>query len=143
MKPNYERLAQRLVIDEGVRLKPYTDTTGHLSIGIGRNLADKGLKPSEVRLMFINDIKEAEEELLKAFPWVIGLDPVRQEVLINMSFNMGISVLRQFVNTMTKVRIGDYQGAANNMRKSKWYNQVTSRAERLAKMMETGKPITD
>lgn len=141
MKPNYQRLTQRLIKDEGAMLDVYTDTTGHISVGIGRNLADKGIRPDEMWLMYKNDLKEAEQELYNKWPWMVGLDQVRTEVMINMSFNMGITVLSQFKNTVNYIKAGDYEKAAYGMRHSKWYKQVGERAERLAVMMQTGEPI--
>lgn len=122
-------------------LDVYTDTTGHISVGIGRNLADKGIRPDEMWLMYKNDLKEAEQELYNKWPWMVGLDQVRTEVMINMSFNMGITVLSQFKNTVNYIKAGDYEKAAYGMRHSKWYKQVGERAERLAVMMQTGEPI--
>lgn len=138
LSPNYKRLARRLFIDEDNRLKPYVDSVGKVSIGIGRNLTDKGIRPKESLFLFRNDLEEAEQELYRAYPWAMGLDQVRQEVLINMSFNMGITTLGQFVNTLRYVKLGSYKRAADGMRHSKWYRQVGNRAERLALMMESG-----
>ena len=138
MEPDYQRLRRRLIIDEAAKLQLYTDSVGKISIGVGRNLTDKGIRPSELILMLNNDLKEAEQELLTAWPWMIGLDQVRMEVMINMSFNMGVTVLSQFKNTINYLRLGEYDRTAFGMRNSKWYKQVGERAERLATMMETG-----
>ena len=141
LKPNYQRLARRLFKDESIRLKLYTDTVGKISIGIGRNLTDNGIRPNEALYLFRNDLQTAEDELFRAYPWAIGLDQVRQEVLINMSFNMGVTTLNQFINTLNYVKLGNYRQAANGMRNSKWHKQVGNRAERLALMMESGMAI--
>jgi lysozyme len=137
------RLRAQLVVDEGLRLKPYTDTVGKLTIGVGRNLDDVGITKIEAMYLLENDINRAIRDLVAVFDWFPLLDPVRQCVLINMAFNMGIGTdkrgLRSFRNTLAAIARGDYAAAAVGMRKSKWAMQVGHRAERLAKMIETGR----
>lgn len=128
----------QLTIDEGYRGKPYRDTVGKLTIGIGRNLDDVGITRAEADYLLGNDIATAEAGLLNAYPWVAGLDGVRQQVLVNMALNMGMATLSTFKATLAAVEAGDWSGAAAGMRASKWAGQVGARAQRLAKMMETG-----
>lgn len=124
--------------DEGVRPFPYTDTVGKLTIGVGRNLTDRGLSPDEIRYLLQNDIDLAIDDLNRGVPWWTGLDPVRQRVLANMCFNLGWPKLKGFVRTLAAIRRGDYAAAAQGMRESLWARQVGVRAERLAQMMERG-----
>ena len=131
-------LLKRLKIDEGERLKPYMDSVGKMSIGVGRNLTDRGIRRDEMELMFANDVKEAKAELLKSYYWAGFLDEPRQEVLINMSFNMGLPTLSKFTRTLQAIKNGRYSDAADEMLDSKWARQVGKRAERLSKQMRTG-----
>jgi lysozyme len=137
------RLRAQLMTDEGLRLKPYVDTVGKMTIGVGRNLTDVGLSQVEALYLLENDIDRAIRDLVAVFPWFVSLDPVRQTVLINMAFNMGLGSptrgLRSFVRTLAAIERGDYEAAAAGMRASKWARQVKYRAERLATMMETGR----
>ena len=133
-----DRLTKQLVIDEGYKKKPYRDTVGKLSIGVGRNLDDKGLRADEIQLMLSNDIDESVQELAQVAPWYLQMNDVRQEVLINMHFNMGWPVLSQFKNTLAAMQRGDYDQAAQGMLASKWATQVGQRAKRLAEEMRTG-----
>jgi lysozyme len=133
------RLKDRLKISEGVRPKVYLDSVGIPTIGVGRNLRDVGLSDSEIDILLENDIKRTMESLDAKLPWWKSLDPVRQSVLADMCFNMGINKLLGFVNTLRFVQAGDYIQAARNMEKSLWYKQVGNRAKHLVAMMETGK----
>ena len=135
---NKRALKKALLRDEGVRPKPYIDSVGKTSIGVGRNLTDRGVRATEMNFMLMNDINEAIEELYSAHPWVMGLDDARQEVLANMVFNMGLSVFNTFTQTLSYVRNGQYQKASVEMLDSKWAGQVGSRANRLSKQMKTG-----
>ena len=134
-----DRLIRHLERDEGIRLKPYTDTVGKLTIGIGRNLTDVGISQGEARALLENDLDRVETDLDRSLPWWRGLDAVRQEVLANMTFNLGINGLLGFKNTLAAVKAGLWANAARGMRASKWARQVGARAERLASAMETGK----
>lgn len=126
--------------DEGMRRKPYFDTATppRSTIGVGRNLTDVGLSDDEVDYLLANDIRRAQAGLDKALPWWRSLDPVRQRVLTNMAFNLGINGLLTFKNTLALIEAGNYAAAAEAMGKSLWAKQVGARAVRLAAMMETG-----
>jgi lysozyme len=98
--------------------------------------------------LLANDIADARADLDRYLPWWRGLDPVRQRVLIDMSFNMGMGApnrggLLSFVNTLSNIRQGRYAEAADMMLASKWAQQVGRRAVRLATMMRTGMDYTE
>ena len=129
-----------LVRDEGEKLFPYYDTATppRLSLGVGRNLTDRGISQAESRYLLRNDIESHTLELLNALPWVSQLNPARQAVLISMCFNMGLKGLLQFHNTLGLIEQGKYQEAAQAMLQSLWAKQVGHRAERLSQQMATG-----
>lgn len=127
-----------LIRDEGIRLKPYRDTVGKLTIGVGRNLDDNGISMGEAMTMLYNDVAAVESEVRTAFPWFTELSPGRQRVIINMCFNLGLPKLLGFRNTLAAIERGDYAAAAAGMLDSKWASQVGDRAKRLANLMEQG-----
>lgn len=131
-------IVDQLKRDEGMRLKPYTDTVGKVTIGIGRNLTDNGISEYEAELLLQHDITNASQQLRENLPWTDGLDDVRRAVLTNMAFNMGIHSLMGFKNTLALIQAGDYAGAAQAMLNSKWATQVGPRAHRLSIQLETG-----
>ena len=133
------RLERTLMRHEGVRLKPYKDSVGKLTIGVGRNLTDRGISEDEALHLFRNDIALHAAELYREFPWVVELDALRQEVLVNMAFNMGIPTLSQFRRTMGSIKEGNYELAASQMLESRWASQVGRRAVELSEMMRTGR----
>lgn len=143
---NEALLAVELERDEGKRLKIYKDSVGKWSIGIGRNLDDKGISADECALMLKNDIAEHLALLDKYLPWWRALDEVRQRVIANMAFNMGVGPsaehptgkLLTFKNTLAAAERGDYEAAANGMSASAWARQVGVRATRLIEMMRKG-----
>jgi lysozyme len=132
-------MVRQLRLHEGERLKPYRCTAGKLTIGVGRNLEDRGISAEESAMLLANDIAAMERELQHALPWAATLDEVRQRVLLDMAFNLGIVGLLAFKRTLATVAAGQYQQAATMMLDSKWTRQVGQRAERLSRMMATGK----
>jgi lysozyme len=135
-----DRIKEQLVRHEGLRLKPYRCTAGKLTIGIGRNLDDCGISQSEAYVMLINDIVNCEKQLQSKIPDIYNqLDEVRKSVLLNMCFNLGVSGLLGFKNTLALVKAGDWERAANNMLVSKWAKQVGRRAIELSELMRKGK----
>lgn len=133
-----DNLRDLIILHEGVRNKPYKDTVGKLTIGVGRNLTDRGLRDNEVEFLLQNDLQEVTQELKERLPWTEKLDPVRKTVLQDMLFNMGWPVLSGFKNTLKFIEQGEYEKAAVAMLQSKWATQVGNRAKRLAKMMHFG-----
>ena len=131
-------LRDQLIRHEGLRLKPYTDTVGKLTIGVGRNLTDRGISKAEAMHLLDNDILEAQTAVVKALPWTVEIDRPRLEILMNMAFNLGIGGLLKFERFLAAVQEGSYELAAVEMLNSKWAKQVGQRADELASMMRTG-----
>ena len=138
MNYDREKLIDLIIYHEGLELKPYRCTAGHLTIGIGRNLDDRGITEDEARFLCQNDIDIVEQELVGKFPFVVGLSEVRIRVLLDMAFNLGIPRLSAFSNMWGALEEGDFKQAAVEMLDSRWARQVGRRAAKLSQMMETG-----
>lgn len=130
-------LKSQLERHEGLRLKPYRDTVGKLTVGYGRNLDDVGITPEEAELMLDNDIDAAEKHL-KTVDEYNGLDPIRQAVICNMCFNLGFYGLMAFRKMWKAIARKDYTEAAKQMLDSRWARQVGYRADELAQIMRSG-----
>lgn len=131
-------LHAQLRVDEGYRTKPYKDTVGKLSIGIGRNLSDVGVSRGEIALMFDNDLASAEHTARLLVPNFDTLNDARKAVVVNLAFNMGFNTLSQFVNTLRAIEQGRWGDAKSGLLASKWAGQVGGRAPRLADSLESG-----
>lgn len=128
-----------LVAAEGLVLKPYRDTVGKLTIGVGRNLDDRGISKATALQMLDEDLDGTEADLDRVLPWWRHVNEVRQRVLLEMAFNMGITTLAGFHQTLEALKDGEYERAAEEMLHSVWAWQVKGRADRLARMMRIGK----
>lgn len=132
------KLEKELARDEGLRLKPYLDTVGKLTIGYGRNLDDNGISEGEALFMLRNDIATSRREL-SAYTWFRQLDESRQGAIINMHFNLGLPRLLTFRKMIAALDRGDYERAADEALDSRWASQVGERAVRIANILRKGK----
>lgn len=131
-------MIHELIRDEGLCLKPYTDTVGKLTIGIGRNLDDNGISLDEAKYMLANDIASACRDLDRVMPWWSKISERRQRALVNMTVNLGIPRLRQFRMMLVALEAGDWDAAATEAMDSAWAKQVGARADRIAQAFREG-----
>ncbi len=133
-----ERLREMLIRHEGLRLKPYRDSVGKLTIGVGRNLDDIGISEDEAFYLLENDIRRAEETAAEcaALHGVVfeSLPEDARLVLTDMAFNLGYK-LSGFKKMFAALRAGDYEEAAREMLDSRWARQVGNRARELSEIM--------
>lgn len=130
-------LISRLTAKEGRVTKPYVDTVGKITIGVGWNLTDNGLPDDIIEDLLDRSIRTATKESEK-IPVYFKLNPARKCVLIEMVFNIGLHGVLGFRNTLEMMGRGDFVSAADNMLKSKWAEQVGNRAIELAQVMRDG-----
>ena len=135
---NPETLRAQLLRDEGLRLKVYNDSKGIPTIGVGRNLRDKGLSLAEAEYLLDNDIRDATSDVVSRIPWSYTLDPIRFEVLVNLSFNLGVAGLLAFAKMLAALEAGRWDDASTELLDSKYAKQVGRRADRLATQIRTG-----
>ena len=158
--PKYSRedLTAQLAYHEGMVLHVYQDSLGIDTIGIGRNLEHRGITDLELAHMektmhdvyengitkedayFLayEDIEIVERELLQHRSIVRELNAVRQRVLVDMAFNMGMPRLNKFILMWGAIASKNFSRAELEMKDSRWARQVKSRADNLAYAMEHG-----
>ena len=132
-----ERLIKTLRRDEGVRLKPYKDTQGILTIGVGRNLEAVGISGDEADLLLSNDIERAAADAAGLFgeDWQESFTDVQQEVIVNLIFNLGIGTFRKFRKAVAALKAGDMDTAADEILDSRAARQTGDRYHRLAEAL--------
>ncbi len=139
MSFDVDALTDALMTDEGHRGQPYKDSVDVLTIGFGHNLQAKPLTPAQSARILQDDIHDTLNDLDRRLGWWRDLDPVRQCVLANMCFNLGVVRLCGFVRMLAACKAGLYGNAADEMLNSLWARQTGARAHRLAKEMRTGR----
>ncbi len=143
-----DRLRATLTLAEGKRRTAYDDKTsmtlrpgrlliGTPTIGVGRNLLVP-MSDAAIALLLDEDIDAAIADLEEHLPIWATLDPVRQATLVEMRFQLGLSGLLLFKDTLAAISAGRYEDAAQHMRETKWFGQCPSRVKRMAEQMRSG-----
>lgn len=121
----------------------YKDSLGYDTIGYGHLVRSgesfaQGLTESQGNDLLQKDAQAAYNDA-KAIYEQFGMSAPEsvQRVLWQMVFQMGKAKVLKFNNTLTAMGKGDYKTAAKEMRNSSWYKQTTSRAEKLARIVES------
>jgi len=169
---NIKEITDQLIRHEGLRRKPYHCPAGRLTIGVGRNLEDKGITENEAVMLLENDVQECIADLKDIFqgdpdtidaPDTIDdsetidapdttadkenrfdlLPESAQRVLVDMRFNLGYQGFRKFKKMIKAVKQQDFHTAAREMKDSRWYHQVGERAKRLTEMMQGSSDTAD
>jgi lysozyme len=131
-------LRKQLIRHEGLRLLPYRDTVGLLTIGCGRNIEARGITEAEAMFLLDNDIDLCVRQLTAKFIWFQELDSIRQRAMVDLCFNMGIAGLSNFRTALAAMGRDDFDAAANAFQDSAWFRQVKSRGPRVVHMIRTG-----
>jgi len=134
---NKDRLQESLRVHEGLSLKPYRCTAGKLTIGFGLNL-DNGITAQEAYMLLDSRVEMAMKELDRCFPGWLEHDDARQNVLIEMMYNLGAPRLMLFAKMWDAMAKRDYKTAAAEMLNSKWAKQVGQRAITMSNQMRDG-----
>jgi len=143
---NINQLKETLKVDEGVVYEIYNDHLGYATFGIGHLVLETdpehgqtvGTPVSEERVdeCFEKDVQTVIEDCKKLHDGWDGYPEEVKQVIANMMFNMGLTRLSKFKNHNAALQSGDWKEAAKEGRDSRWYKQVTNRAERLMKRLE-------
>lgn len=150
-----EAFRKHLVWAEARRESLYDDKTGEAIVlpsggkitgGVGWNFTDRGIPPKIVDALLDYAIDEVLAEC-GGLPYWNSLDDVRQLVVADLVYNLGLTRFRKFGNANTALGAGDYQRAADELQYrdgltkaelSPWYKQTKRRAVKLVEAMRTG-----
>ena len=141
-----DQLREQLIIDEGQVNEVYKDHLGYPTFGIGHLVLesdpeygqDVGTPVSEERTIecFEQDVQSVLSDCKKLHEGWDGYPQEVKQVIANMMFNMGLTRLSKFRKHNAALQCGDWSEAAAEGRDSRWYKQVTNRAERLMVRLE-------
>lgn len=142
---NLEQLRLELEADEGVKYEIYLDHLNLPTCGIGHLIVEGDeecdkevgteVSPDRVAELFEQDIDITLDECERLYAGFYELPDEVQMIIANMMFNMGRPRLSKFKGMKAGIDARDWNKAADEMVDSKWYKQVTNRAERLVTRM--------
>ena len=144
---NIEQLRKELERDEGVKYEVYLDHLGYPTFGIGHLITDDdpecgasvGTKVDSDRVQeaFETDVESVLSDCERLYVQFEHLPEEAQLIIANMMFNMGYTRLSKFKGMKSCVDARYWESAADEMVDSKWYDQVTRRADRLVVRMRS------
>lgn len=136
---NRTDLHQQLTKHEGLRRFLYTDTSGHITGGVGHNFTDCGLTLKQIELILDDDIDTVIAQLAVKAPWLPTLSPNRQLAVIDLAFNLGVTgLLRDLPDVLYELSRGCWECAARRLELSHYAAQVKTRAVDLAAQIRQG-----
>lgn len=130
-------LLESVKYHEGYRDTAYRDSVGVWTIGYGTNLQTLQIDRDLAEKWLVQRLDEAKLFASRLPEWAV-LDGPRQDVVVEMIYNLGPSRYVLFANTRRAMLEGRFEDAANGMLASRWAEQVGRRAIRLAAQMRTG-----
>ena len=122
---------------EGLKLQVYKCPANRLTIGYGRNLDDRGISKEEAEMLLLNDLETSTKEA-KKFEFYENLTSNRQDVIVEMIFNLGLTRFKKFKKTIGYINQANYSAAADEMLDSRWAKQVGQRALTLSNKFRAG-----
>ena len=140
-----QQLREQLEIDEGVKYDIYLDHLGLPTFGIGHLVTktdpESGqavgtpISKERVAECFDMDVQSVINDCNKLYKDFEDLPEEVQQIIANMMFNMGYTRLSKFKGMKRGVDSLNWNQAADEMVDSRWYRQVTNRANRLVERM--------
>ena len=143
MSAGLDAIKQMVIKHEGLRTKPYKDSLGLWTVGVGHLIGDGKTLPAsmnrefsqqEIMAMFEEDFAKHYAIAQRTPGWDKAND-VGKGAMIDLAFNMG-QWWNKFPNTARALAAGDWKGASAGLRDSKWFSQVKGRAETVTGMIE-------
>ena len=140
-----EKLREEIEYDEGSVNEIYLDHLGLATFGIGHLVRKEdpeygwegGTPVDADRCVeaFNTDIETVLSDCKLLYSDFDDLPEEAQRIIANMMFNMGRPRLSKFKGMKRGVVARDWNAAADEMVDSRWYRQVTNRADRLVERM--------
>jgi lysozyme len=158
---NIDTIRRYITLNEGKRNVVYNDSLGIPTIGVGFNLrrsdapasisalglnfndvlsGKQSLTDGQINSLLDADIETAENSTARRlFLNFDTIDPDRQVILVDLSFNLGYTRLSGFKNAVAAINAGQWDTAADELKDSNWYRQVGNRGVRNVETIRTGR----
>jgi lysozyme len=130
-----ERLFKRIAEHEGFESRVYKCTEGYDTIGYGFAIKDLVMERDIADQILMDKLDKLCQRIDEKFPWLeMAPDEVR-EVLVEMSYQMGVSGVSKFKKALKYMENNNWSRAADEMLDSKWHRQTPNRAKALSNII--------
>ena len=124
----YDKVKEMLVRHEGVMCTLYQCSEDKWTIGVGRNLQDRGITEDEAMYLLDNDIKRVIDSLDKHWHVWRSFPELAQMVCVDCTFQMGITGWMAFRHTRALMEMECWIEASEEILRSKYATQTPNRA---------------
>lgn len=141
-----ETLFERVLRHEGYKELPYLDTLDNWTVGIGhwispdqaKNQYKDGISLEDATALCEQDLRACQAFLQGTYPFYLSLTQLRQEVMQEMAFQLGVDKIKDFEKMLNAIREQNWDDAAQEMLDSLWHKETPQRVEELAGLMIKG-----
>lgn len=131
---NFDKAIAQVKKHEGFSKNMYRDM-GHYSVGYGTNLSY--ITEPEAHMLLVHRLAIRYSKL-QDLSWFRNLNANRQQIMLNMSYQVGHGGLLKFKKMIKALKKRHFKTAANEMKKSRWYRQSGARSKELVRLMRKG-----
>ena len=122
---------------EGFRARVYQCTEGYDTIGYGFAIKDLELTEHIADQILMKKLSELNLKIIDRFKWYFTSPQKVQDVVVNMCYQMGISVFSKFKKTIYYLETEQYEEAADEMLDSLWHKQTPNRSKELSDIIRS------
>ena len=125
-------LLKRIKHHEGFRSKVYKCTEGFDTIGYGFAIKDLEMDEDIAEEILLRKVENLISRVRKKFSWLDSVPPAVQGVIVEMSYQMGVSGVSKFKKALHAMQMFQWKLAADELLDSRWAKQTPNRAKELS-----------
>ena len=130
-------LLKRIKHHEGFRKSVYQCTEGYDTIGYGFAIKDLELDEDIAEEILMRKVEKLIKRVRAKFDWLDSVPHEVQGVLVEMSYQMGLSSVLKFKRALKFMEHQNWERAAEEMLMSKWHRQTPNRAKELSNIIRS------
>ena len=125
-------LLERIKHHEGYRKSVYKCTEGYDTIGYGFAIKDLEMDEDIAEEILIRKVEKLIKRVRSRFDWLDSVPHAVQGVLVEMSYQMGLSGVCKFKKALHAMQMLQWKLAAKELLDSRWAKQTPNRAKELS-----------
>ena len=129
-------LLEAVKLSEGFRDKVYKCTEGYDTIGYGFAIKDLIIDEDIAEMILRRKLDSLIDRVNNKFAFLKDLPNEAQDVVYEMSYQMGVNGVSKFKRFLQALEENDYGCAAIEMLDSRWAKQTPNRAKKLSDIIK-------
>ena len=130
-------LLKRIKHHEGFRKSVYQCTEGYDTIGYGFAIKDLEMDEDIAEEILLRKVEKLIKRVRARFDWLDSVPHEVQGVLVEMSYQMGLSNVSKFKKALHAMQMFQWKEAAKEMLDSRWAKQTPNRAKELSDIIRS------